>query len=83
MMCLADVGQVLSVDGEHGTAVVASGRRRTEISLAPIVLDGRAVAVGDWVLIHTGLAVTLLDRQAALEILDATATLAPPEGPAP
>lgn len=83
MMCLADVGQVLSVDGEHGTAVVASGRRRMEISLAPIILDGRAIAVGDWVLIHTGLAVTVLDRQAALDILGATATLASPEGPEP
>jgi hydrogenase expression/formation protein HypC len=82
-MCLATVGQVLSVDGEHGTAVVASGRRRMEVSLAPIVLDDRAVVVGDWLLIHTGLAVTLLDREAALEILDATATLLPPGGPEP
>jgi hydrogenase expression/formation protein HypC len=82
-MCLTNVGQVLSVDDVHGTAIVATGRRQSEISLAPLVLDDQAVTVGDWVLVHTGLAVTVLDEHEAREILDATAALAPSAGPEP
>jgi hydrogenase assembly chaperone HypC/HupF len=82
-MCLTAVGQVQSVDDVRGTAIVVMGQRRQEISLAPIVLEGHPVAVGDWVLIHTGLAVTLLDPYEAREILDATTMLDPPGGPEP
>lgn len=79
-MCLAVAGQVLSVDGGRGMAIVAAGGRRLEVSLAPIVLDGGRVATGDWLLIHTGLAVTVLDEHEAREILEATTALAPPGG---
>jgi hydrogenase expression/formation protein HypC len=76
-MCLTVAGEVLSVDAAAGTAVVDTGGRRMAISLAPIVLDGGRVAAGDWVLIHTGLAVAVLDEHEAREILDAAAALGP------
>jgi hydrogenase assembly chaperone HypC/HupF len=77
-MCLTVAGRVLSVDDAAGTAVVDAGERRTAISLAPIVLDGGRVAAGDWVLIHAGLAVAVLDEREAREILEATAERSPP-----
>jgi hydrogenase expression/formation protein HypC len=76
-MCITVAGQVLSVDDGEGTAIVAAGGRRLAVSLAPIVLDGGRVATGDWLLIHTGLAVTVLDEHEAREILAAAAALAP------
>ena len=84
-MCLTIAGQVLSIDDDQGTAIVATGERHLEVSLAPIVLDGGRVATGDWLLIHTGLAVTVLDEHEAREILEArrnelAAELAPPGG---
>lgn len=84
-MCLTVAGRALSVDDRRGTAIVAAGARRMEVSLAPIVLDGGRVATGDWLLIHTGLAVTVLDEHEAHEILEARwnelpSALAPPGG---
>jgi hydrogenase assembly chaperone HypC/HupF len=79
-MCLTVAGQVLSIDEVRGTAIVATGGRRAAVSLAPIVLEGGRVVAGDWLLIHTGLAVVVLDEHEAREILEATAALAPPGG---
>lgn len=70
-MCLADLGPVVEVDPRTGTARVELGDAVRQVSLAPLVLDGRPVAVGDWVVVHTGLAVELLDAAAAAEVLDA------------
>jgi len=79
-MCLAVVGRALSVDDGRGEAVVQAQERRLRVSLAPIVLDGGRVAAGDWLLIHTGLAVAVLDQDEAREILAATTDLATPGG---
>jgi hydrogenase expression/formation protein HypC len=81
-MCLAVVGQVLAVDAAGATATVAAGGRRLAVSLAPIVLDGGRVAIGEWLMIHTGLAVTVLDEDEAREIARLAALLAPPPDPA-
>ena len=56
-MCLADLGPVLAVDEAAGTAEVDLGGVRRSVSLAPLVLDGRPVVPGEWVVVHTGLAV--------------------------
>lgn len=58
-MCLSDAGPVVALDGTDALVELAGGRRR--VSLAPLVLDGDRVAAGDWVLIHTGFAVAVLD----------------------
>jgi hydrogenase assembly chaperone HypC/HupF len=70
-MCLADLGPVLDVDLRAGTARVDLAGVVREVSLAPLVLDGRAVAAGDWVVVHTGLAVELMDEAAAAEVVAA------------
>jgi hydrogenase assembly chaperone HypC/HupF len=70
-MCLADLGPVLDVDLRAGTAQVDLAGVVREVSLAPLVLDGRAVAAGDWVVVHTGLAVELMDEAAAAEVVAA------------
>ena len=70
-MCLADLGAVVRVDAAAGSAEVdLAGRTRT-VSLAPLLLDGRAVAPGDWLLVHTGLAIEVLDETDAAEIATA------------
>jgi hydrogenase expression/formation protein HypC len=68
-MCLSDLGPVLSIDGVAGIAEVDLAGRTAKVSLAPLVLDGTQVAPGDWLLVHTGLAVELLDAADAAEIV--------------
>ena len=70
-MCLADLGPVLDVDLRAGTAQVDLAGVVREVSVAPLVLDGRAVVAGDWVVVHTGLAVELMDEAAAAEVVAA------------
>jgi hydrogenase expression/formation protein HypC len=70
-MCLSQVGRVTSVD-EAGLAVVEVEGLPHRVSLAPLVLDGRSVRPGDWVLIHTGLAVEVLDEADALGLIAVT-----------
>ena len=65
-MCLSEAGRVVSLD--DGEAVIDVDGAERPVSLAPIVLDGRVVAIGDWVLVHTGLAVDLLDETTATEL---------------
>ena len=79
-MCLADVGTVLVLDDTAGTARVRMGDREIDVSLAPLVLTGVAPEVGDWLVVHTGLAVEVLDPDEAGRIRDARAELHAHEG---
>lgn len=65
-MCLSEAGRVRSVLGGEALVDVDGVTRR--VSLAPIVLGGGTIAVGDWVLVHTGLAVDRLDPDDAAEL---------------
>ena len=67
-MCLTVVGCVMSVDPERGEAVVAVQGAARPVSVAPLVLDGVPPRVGDWVLIHTGMAVATIDESEAREL---------------
>jgi hydrogenase expression/formation protein HypC len=58
-VCLSDAGPVVALDGHDALVDLTDGRRR--VSLAPLVLDGGRVAAGDWVLVHTGFAVAVVD----------------------
>lgn len=69
-MCLALAGEVLSVDERAGTAVVETEGRLRKVSLAPIVLDGGRVSPGEWVVIHTGLAVAVVGEAEARELME-------------
>lgn len=79
-MCLADVGLVLGVDERSATATVDMGGRQASVSLAPLVLTGVSPGVGDWLVVHTGLAVELLAGDDASAIRDARAEMSQDEG---
>ena len=65
-MCLAIPGRVVEiVDAAGGVAKVEVGAVRRNVNIA--LLD--AVAVGDYVLIHVGFAMSKVDEQEALETL--------------
>jgi hydrogenase expression/formation protein HypC len=66
-MCLAVLGCVATVDGEH--AVVDVDGRHRRVSLALLMLERQQVTIGDWVLVHTGIAVSVLDPDDAAEAL--------------
>jgi hydrogenase assembly chaperone HypC/HupF len=67
-MCVTLVARVLSIDDGDGVASVQTVDRTIVVSLAPIVLDGGRVAPGDHVLVHTGLAVAVLDEATARDL---------------
>ncbi|MEN8158899.1 MAG: HypC/HybG/HupF family hydrogenase formation chaperone [Myxococcota bacterium] len=66
-MCLAVPGQVLELSSEHGlrTARVDFGgvRKRVCVETVP---DARP---GDWILVHAGFALQVLDEAAAQDVL--------------
>ncbi len=64
-MCLSIPARVESIEGE--LAVCTVGRSSYTASLS--LLEKGSVAVGDFVLIHTGLAIQVLDREEAEETL--------------
>ncbi|HEU5084527.1 MAG TPA: HypC/HybG/HupF family hydrogenase formation chaperone [Acidimicrobiales bacterium] len=66
-MCFAQVGRVVALDGAAGAIVDVDGRRRP-VSLAALVLDGTTPRPGDWLLIHTGFALDVLDPADAADI---------------
>ena len=82
-MCLAVPGRVVEISGQDPwtlTARVDYGGVVNEVSLAYVP----EAAVGDYVIVHAGFALTLLDEEEArqtFEDLRALAALqAPPEG---
>ena len=60
-MCLAIPLKIEAI--EDGQATVVLEGNRTDVSLA-VVPEAK---VGDWVLVHAGLAITVLDEAEALE----------------
>jgi len=82
-MCLAVPGKILSVQGEGfaRTARVSFGGIVREVSLAYVP----EAVVGDYVVVHVGFAISLLDEAEALqtfEILQQMGELAELETPA-
>ena len=67
-MCLAIPGQILDiVDDERQLAMVdvAGVRRTVNIGLLAAEGDGEGARPGDWVLIHVGFAISLVDEEEA------------------
>jgi hydrogenase expression/formation protein HypC len=62
-MCLAIPMKVVEIDGLSAVAEVDGVRRQARLDLVP------EVEVGDYVLIHAGMAITRLEAQDALETL--------------
>jgi hydrogenase expression/formation protein HypC len=65
-MCLSLAGRISRIDGEHALVDVDGRDRR--VSLALLQLEGERIVPGDWVLVHTGLAVSRLDPAEGAEL---------------
>jgi hydrogenase expression/formation protein HypC len=77
-MCLSLIGRIMHIDGEH--AVVDVDGKHRKASLAMLLLEDRPVAVGDWVLLHTGFAMAVLDPDEVADLTWPQRDLAPTEG---
>lgn len=64
-MCLAVPAKVIKIDGER--AEVDIGGVRREASL--VLVADQGISIGDYVLIHTGYAITKVDEAEARTIL--------------
>ncbi len=62
-MCLAVPAQVISLAGQEAEVDFGGVRRRISVVLTP------GVRVGDYVLIHTGFAISVMDEEEARETL--------------
>lgn len=62
-MCLAVPVEVLSIEGPEAEVDFAGVRRRVSVVLTP------EVRVGDYVVVHTGFAISVLDQEEAEETL--------------
>ena len=62
-MCLAVPVQVVSIDGNEAEVEIGGVKRRVSIVLTP---EARA---GDYVLLHTGYAINVIDEAEAQETL--------------
>ena len=71
-MCLGIPGQITAITDETRQMAIAdvSGVRR-EVSLAPVATDPLEALVGQWVLIHVGFAMAVLDEDEARATLEA------------
>jgi hydrogenase expression/formation protein HypC len=72
-MCLAIPGQVVSLGPEPHLAMVEVSKVRRQINVD--LLKDAALAVGDWVLIHVGFAMTKISDAEAVEQLRLLAML--------
>jgi hydrogenase expression/formation protein HypC len=72
-MCLAIPGQIVSLGPEPHLAVVEVSKVRRQINVDLLKED--ALAVGDWVLIHVGFAMTKISDAEAVEQLRLLAML--------
>jgi hydrogenase expression/formation protein HypC len=77
-MCLAIPAQVESIDkidkkGSWGTVALAGSRTRANLALVP------EVKVGDWVLLHAGYAITVLDEAEARQTYELLAAMDQPQ----
>jgi hydrogenase expression/formation protein HypC len=62
-MCLAIPVKIVSIDGDEAETEIAGVRRRVSIALTP------EAKLGDYVLLHTGYAIGIVDEAEAEETL--------------
>jgi len=63
-MCLAVPTKIETIEGNRGTGVLLGNRITVLLDLVP------EVKVDDWVLMHAGFALTILDPQEAQDTFD-------------
>ena len=67
-MCLGIPGEIVELDGASDLALTDVSGVRRAINVA--LLDDEDLAVGDWVLIHVGFALSKIDENEARRALD-------------
>lgn len=73
-MCLAVPVRIVSIQGNEAETEIAGVRRRISLALTP------EAKIGDYVLVHTGYAIGVVDQHEAeetLKLLEEIASLAP------
>jgi hydrogenase expression/formation protein HypC len=71
-MCLGIPGQITAItDADRQMAMADVSGVRREVSLAPVVEGPLETLVGQWVLIHVGFAMAVIDEDEAHETLEA------------
>ncbi len=71
-MCLGIPGQITAItDADRMTAIADVAGVRREVSLAPVAQGPLDDLVGEWVLIHVGFAMAVIDEAEAAETLEA------------
>jgi hydrogenase assembly chaperone HypC/HupF len=65
-MCLPEAACVIEVDGD--SAVVELRGAHRHVPLVLLTFAGEVVQAGDWLLLHTGLAVTRITAAEAAEV---------------
>lgn len=72
-MCLAVPTRILEVEGQEAEAEIGGVRRRISVALTP------EVRPGEYVLVHAGFAISVLDEEEARESLELFKELGLPE----
>jgi hydrogenase expression/formation protein HypC len=62
-MCLAVPAKVLSVEGDHASVDFGGASRKVNVSLVD-------VGVGQYVIVHAGFAISVMDEEEARESLE-------------
>lgn len=62
-MCLAVPMKLIAIDGNNGQADAQGVKRQVALDLVP------EAKVGDYVIVHAGYAIQILDEEAALETI--------------
>ncbi len=63
-MCLAVPARILAIDGQEAEIDLSGVQRRISIALTP------EARVGDYVLVHTGFSIHVVDEEEAQKTLD-------------
>jgi hydrogenase expression/formation protein HypC len=72
-VCLAVPTRILEVEGQEAEAEIGGVRRRISVALTP------EVRPGEYVLVHAGFAISVLDEEEARESLELFKELGLPE----
>jgi hydrogenase expression/formation protein HypC len=65
-MCLSEAACVVEVDGDSAVVDLRGAHRR--VPLVMLTFAGEVITPGDWLLLHTGLAVARISATEAAEV---------------
>jgi hydrogenase expression/formation protein HypC len=69
-MCLELPAFVMEVDADGMSAIVRANDRTARVLLLALDAEREAVQPGDWLLVHTGIAVQRISSSEAADLLD-------------